>query len=99
MLWLILLLWYHYSMVTKTETGHSPGCTCERCTEKLALIVWTTRLFRSLTVQAVRARVAALERLPVAVEELEHLTDQAQDCPKAAGLSPPQALALPGPNE
>ena len=67
----LMLLWYHCSMVTKLE--HSPECVCERCTEKLALIVWTNRLFQSLTVQAVRERVRLLEARPIAPEDLEAL--------------------------
>jgi hypothetical protein len=97
-------------MVTKVNTllPHPSDCTCERCTEKLALIIWTNRLFRSLTVQAVRARVALLEQLPIhpeemaiprrqtllLLEELEGLPGQSQKSPQAAGFSPPQGPDL-----
>ena len=48
---------------------HAEQCSCERCYEKLALIVWTTRLFRSLPIDEVRARVRMLEDTTVPVDE------------------------------
>ena len=50
---------------------HAEECSCERCYERLGLIVWTTRLFWSLPLDELRARVRMLEDTTAPMEDRE----------------------------
>ena len=68
---------------------HNQECTCEKCYEKLALLVWTNRFFRSLTVEGVRRRVMLLESLGTALEEWEAWAEVRPLPPPPSRLLPP----------